>query len=133
MIEHGERVYVYRNSVRRLWSVKSATSYRIIASTPVVYLSDCEFRVSAKGRERVRREKVKNVHAGVYGHWINNWFDKPPEMWRHLWRQITYNPYENETFIWMDTGEPVLKATHAAFLAMGGVWATEYEGAVHDR
>ena len=133
MIEHGQRVYVYRNSVRRLWSVKSATTYRINASTDKEYLSDCEFRVSEKGRERVVRERVKNVHAGVDGHWVSDWFDNPPELWRHLWRQITYNPYEHKTFVYCDTGEPILKAAYVAFLGVGSVWATEYERVKNDR
>ena len=39
----------------------------VLAHASNVELSDCTFKVSESGRERVIREQQKNVHAGIVG------------------------------------------------------------------
>jgi len=47
--------------------------------------------VRVRGRERVRKEKRKNVHAFLIGY--------PADNLKIGLSKITYNPYENETFV----------------------------------
>lgn len=115
-----ERVKVYFNLHKKCWSVKSmdtgedygkvkyhATSVELFHAVP---------KVSKAGQARVRREKKKNVHAGILGRM--NWFDDRQESidyaYNHnvnnkranpKWREITYNPYKHDTFVYVDTGE----------------------------
>ena len=57
-----------------------------------VYLRGARFKVSEAGRERVRKEKRKNVHAYVYG-FIRGRQDNISLI------PLRYNPYENVGFI----------------------------------
>jgi hypothetical protein len=52
------------------------------------------------------QEKRKNVHAGVSGTRIEGM----PELGYMNKRRVTYNPYKADTFIYCDTGLPVLAA-----------------------
>ena len=68
-----------------------------------VTLIDPKFRVGKKGRERVPREKRKNVHAFVRGERVAvASFDGRSE-------RITYNPYKYKSFVSIETGKPVFK------------------------
>lgn len=64
------RVFVYYNFHRGCWSVKALDGTargRVVAHADKVTVRDAEFRVSEAGRQRVIREKKKNVHAGIVG------------------------------------------------------------------
>ena len=64
------KVFVYFNLHRKCFSVKALEGEfkgRVIAHASYVSLNDCTFKVSESGRQRVLREKRKNVHAGVVG------------------------------------------------------------------
>jgi hypothetical protein len=67
-------VYVYFQWHKKLWSVRSRKTGRVLYHAAVVLLYDCEFKVSKAGRKRVLKEKRKNVHAGIAGEldWANN-------------------------------------------------------------
>ena len=64
------KVYAYFNLHKKLWSLRgmdgSEKGY-VLAHASNVELSDCTFKVSESGRERVIREQQKNVHAGIVG------------------------------------------------------------------
>ena len=65
------RVEVYWNLHKRLFSVRALEGEnkgRVIDHAYGVRLSDATFVSQPAGRERVRREGVKNVHAFVRGH-----------------------------------------------------------------
>ena len=94
-----QRVMIYRNLTKNCWSVKCLLTNRVILHLDMVCLTNCEFRVSKKGRERVLREKKKYVHAGVYGYLYG-------ESNAASFVQVGYNPYKNETFVDKD-GNPV--------------------------
>ena len=57
-------------------------------------------KVNRKGREKVLREKRKNVHAGVRGYMGESTWDTYPE---ELFDEVTYNPYKYESFVMKDT------------------------------
>ena len=64
------KVFVYYNLNKFLWSVKSLdgpTKGRVIAHADKLLLRDITYEVSEAGRQRVLREKRKNVHAGIVG------------------------------------------------------------------
>jgi hypothetical protein len=73
-------------------------------------LENCKLRVRDKGRERVREEKRKNVHAYIQGKMSY----LQPNAWKFRQMgepvEITYNPYKHETFVQVETGEPVYEA-----------------------
>jgi hypothetical protein len=113
------KVYVYYNLHKKCWSIKAlsgSSKGRVVAHADAVELMDCEFRVSEAGRQRVIREKRKNVHAGVAGtlvamdghktkaghasdQYMADWFSprhvKVMEPFKH---QVTYNPYIMQKF-----------------------------------
>lgn len=95
----GQRVYVYFNLHCKLWSVRALDGPhkgRVIAHKRGVVLQDVTPRVSQAGRERVLRERKKNVHAGLVGYWVP--FNTP--ITEHM-VPITYNPYKYESFVYV--------------------------------
>lgn len=108
------QVFVYWNLHRKCWSVKALEGGhkgRVIAHCDKVRLVGCEFRVSEAGRQRVLREKKKNVHAGIVGRLMqaygtctrivggkltdsDYWFEPGPD-----YLPVTYNPYRGPTFV----------------------------------
>ena len=106
------KVFVYFNLHKKLWSVKSlegSLKGLVIARTPHIVLRDVQPKVSQKGRERVLREKRKNVHAGLVG-------DLTEETALTLWKlpeyrellpqnEITYNPYKSGNFYYRQEPE----------------------------
>jgi len=89
------RVFVYRNLHKNCLSVRCVKTKRVIAHVDFILLEDCKFKVSQKGRERVLKEKRKNVHAGVEG----NWIDKKTVMLTTNSRHVIYNPHKHNTFV----------------------------------
>lgn len=105
----GERVFVYRNLHRNCLSVKSLETKRVIAHVHSINLKDVTMRVTPSGQARVRREKQKNVHAGIVGYVI------PPgeaKKYKKENKWVTYDPYLNDTFVDAD-GTPVFSSNVA--------------------
>jgi len=73
-----------------------------------VELKNVSFVVGQKGRERVLREKRKNVHAVVRGELINFESKSTDGLQR-----VTYNPYKNSSFVLAATGEPIYSSLSA--------------------
>lgn len=115
------RVFVYFNLHRKIWSVRALEGEnkgRVIEHATDLCLFDCTFKVSEAGRQRVLREKCKNVHAGVVGTIV---CALPDELL--FSRRITYDPYQYESFVDFDTKAPQYKADWVRFGA-GQVHAT---------
>ena len=99
----------------------------MIAHSSMVEMSDCTFKVSEAGRQRVLAEKRKNVHAGIVGivRTIGENMDplsrtamRREANWvRHgghpAYTPITYNPYKFKTFVRRSTETPVTSARWA--------------------
>ena len=126
-----KRTKVYFNLHKKLWSMKSMDSGpdygRVKEHAEVVHLFNVVPKVSDAGRERVRREGKKNVHAGLVGsiqcfsehkkhmdyyyrYYIDNKRSAP------LWREITYNPYKHTGFVYKDDTTPFRGANEALLL-----------------
>lgn len=115
------RVEAYRNLHTGTWSVRAlegpkGVKGRVIAHAKTVCIEDPKFVVQPAGRERVRREGRKNVHAFVRGTLKYYQDDPAPNRMRLAndgWNNAFYNPYQNDTFV-NQVGEPV----HAAEVAV---------------
>ena len=100
------KVFVYFNLHKKVWSVKALSGPnkgRVIAHLDRLVLDDCTFKVSEAGRQRVLREKRKNVHAGVMGTVTH-------QDWRFVGVPVTYNPYKYSSFVNRLNEQPIHKA-----------------------
>ena len=98
------RVFVYYNLHKQVWSIKALEGPQkglVIGHSPTVLLQDAAGKVSQAGRQRVLRERRKNVHAGIVGTLVHTGTEGyfPSQ-------EVTYNPYKYETFVDKDTLEP---------------------------
>ena len=116
-------VRVYWNLHKGCWSVQNRKTGRVVRHVQACTLADVKFVVRPAGREKVRREGKKNVHAFAAGRYslMNGLasYDKGA-------RKVTYDPYVNETFVFAETGEPVTDAyvvTMATYMGKPCVWA----------
>jgi len=96
ILKSNRPVYVYKNLHKDCWSVKQHGLVKAhIPKDHSIGMWDCYFHVDVKGREKVLREKRKNVHAFVKGYLQdaeNVDTDLPAT-------EVTYNPYKYETFV----------------------------------
>jgi hypothetical protein len=114
------KVFVYFNLHKRVFSVKALEGKdkgRVIGHRTSLAIDSPTFKVSEAGRQRVIREKRKNVHAGVVG------FLTSPYDWKHEvveWAPVTYNPYVFSSFV-TKLGKPIYKAQFADMNVINGV------------
>lgn len=87
------KVRVYWNSTRKVWSIKNKNNP--VEHASVLVLRDCKFLVNESGRQRVLRNKKKDVHAYVEGVIIS----KEGLSTLPVYDEVRYNPYKNETFV----------------------------------
>jgi hypothetical protein len=95
-IDYAKPVYIYRNLHETngfKYSIKQ--NGKVVGRTNQIVLKDVKFKVNEKSRQRVVREKSKNVHAYVVGKIIPS-----IENFACLSGKVTYNPYINETFVY---------------------------------
>lgn len=114
-IELGQVVEVYRNLHNGLISIRDAKSKHVLGHCSAIALEDVTFKVSQSGRERVLREKRKNVHAVVKGRYMR--LLKP---FNNI-QLAKYNPYKYETFVNEKTGQPVYESKMVQVHATGGI------------
>ena len=113
-----KRTDIYFNLHKKKLSVRSREkeSYgRVISHEDAVLLTNCRFVVSEAGRQRVVRERKKNVHAVVRGDLIHEWGDVLAKIINKRnpldqWQVVTYNPYRYETFVTMSDQKPIHEA-----------------------
>ena len=101
------KVEVYFNLHKRVFSVRSCKTGRVVHHTKNVHIRDPQFVVREGGRQRVLRERKKNVHAFVRGimfHYHTVFFAPDTTT------EVTYNPYKHSTFVIKGTEEAVDKA-----------------------
>ena len=103
------RVQVYYNLHKKCLSVRHKG--KVIEHAQEVTLTDARFHVQQAGRERVLKQKRKNVHAYVSGKLKESfWFIQSP---KYIWtakQRVTYNPYKHKIFVDKETLEPVASA-----------------------
>jgi hypothetical protein len=98
---------IYRNLHKNLFSIQDyieeKKGYRVTDRVSMAVLNDVEFVVYQSGREKVLRERKKNVHAFV----LADSYDVRVvgRLDTNSMREIYYNPYEYNSFVYKDTGE----------------------------
>jgi hypothetical protein len=104
----GKRVMVYYNLHTHTFSVR--LNERVVLHTDYIKLENVEFRVRPGGREKVRQQQSKNVHAFVIGNIVD--YTLPGEEIPNpsTDNQATYNPYKHDSFVKKDTDDPIFKA-----------------------
>lgn len=95
-------VKVYFNFRSKLFSIQYKG--RVVGHVNRIMLKNAKFKVSEAGRQRVLKEKRKNVHAFVCGEITI--FNKPKK-----YRCVTYNPYLHKTFVYKSNLTPIRKAS----------------------
>jgi hypothetical protein len=103
-----KNVRVYRNLHKQCLSVLHRTEkgWRLWKHLEQIELMNVKFKVSQAGRERVLKEKRKNVHAFVEGEYSDIASVTPPNI-----RFVKYNPYIAGHFIDQESGEKISEST----------------------
>lgn len=105
----GKKVMIYYNLHKQTFSI----IYKglVVNHCDYVKLSDVEFRVRPGGREKVIKEKRKNVHSFVIGTLMDYCKfpceNLPSEPNSNV---VTYNPYKYDSYVMKDTEEPIYRA-----------------------
>jgi hypothetical protein len=106
------KVEVYFNLHKKLFSVRSVATGRVMFHTYEVCIDNPKFVVRKAGRDKVLRERKKNVHAFVRGD-IRYYSEiLSPRL------DLSYNPYKAGHFVNKATDEPVYTAS-CAFMQIG--------------
>ena len=91
-----KKVRIYFNLHKKLFSVQEKVngSWKVVEHVKEIYLHNVTFKVSEAGRQRVLREKRKNVHAFMLG---ERWpFIPKAFVYRD---EVSYNPYVGPNFM----------------------------------
>lgn len=105
----GDKVMVYYNLHKHTFSIQKKGI--VVLHADFVKLGDVEFRVRQGGKEKVRTEKSKNVHAFVIGTLVDfceypcDEIPKDPNK-----NIVTYDPYKYDSFVIKSTKEPIFNA-----------------------
>lgn len=93
---------VYRNLNNGKLSLRGVDVHNrlVVDHTDRVLLTNCEFKVSESGRQKVIENNRKNVHATVRGEVRE--FESTT-----LDTELTYNPFKFESFVTRDEHTPV--------------------------
>ena len=123
------KVFIYFNLHRKCFSVKAlegAKKGRVVAHVNDAVVYNPTFKVSEAGRQRVLRERKKNVHAGVVGQWFEGEFNakRCAELMEYTGRAVTYNPYRFDSFVYKNTETPINDQPRVAALHSDGVKAS---------
>jgi len=116
------KVSIYRNLHNGLISIKSASSGLVLGHAKSVDVAWADFVVNEAGRQRVLRDKQKNVHAYVKGLLLNTSGFKPYKGRSigpvygaldtiHKATVVSYNPYKAPHFVIKGTSDKVSKAS----------------------
>lgn len=109
-IDESRKVFIYKNLHKDCWSVKQDGLVKM--HTHDLSLFDCSFRVNAKGRDKVVKERRKNVHAGVSGYIDLPWDEEDVSREGQQTKLAMYNPYKYKSFVRVeDDTKPVFWAS----------------------
>lgn len=84
----GKKVRVYRNLHKQCFSVVDVSTGKVILRTKQISLSNVTFKVRENGRQKVLKDKQKNVHAFVCGTVVEDILETDG------FETVSYNPYK---------------------------------------
>lgn len=103
-MEISNQVEVYWNLNKKCFSVRDTKTNKVILHTDKINLTDAKFVVRQGGRNRVLRDKQKNVHAFVRGYIAAHKFPERA-------KAATYDPYKYDSFVDVATEQPISEAS----------------------
>lgn len=114
------KVRVYRNLTRKCLSVQTMTKkgWRVTRYVQSIYLKDATFKVSEAGRQRVLKQKRKNVHAIVEG--------QETEPFEASTSKVSYNPYTSSYFFLKDDPSKKILQSDTAKIMTTGIEVGDY-------
>lgn len=105
--DHSKPARVYWNFHRKCFSIQQ--NRLVIGHCRTVSLIDIKFTVSEAGRQRVLRDRTKNVHAYAVG-----MLRAPAESAWNI--RVEYNPYKYEHFYTLTDPEAAIHEASTAIL-----------------
>lgn len=91
------RFYIYRNLTKKCFSIKHRG--KVVGYADSILIKNPVFKVNEKGRQRVIKEKQKNVHAYVTCFESDmKVLEDTPLNTQEFSKEITYNPYYLDAF-----------------------------------
>jgi|SRR5271157_2381393 len=132
------KVFIYRNlhkegNVYSLKCMEGPMKGKVIGHAHGIYLENCQLIVSEAGRQRVLKEKRKNVHAGIVGDLVavagyqtrihiaklaKSLVQYNDENWLKTFAAgtpVTYNPFLYTSFVIKGSNTPIYKAKKITF------------------
>jgi len=110
-----KRFKIYRNLHKQTFSIQGFVpdkkGYRVTERANTMLLNDVKFKVMETGRQKVLQEKRKNVHAFITPLTYNvlqngKTLDEMKGLMKFKTaREIYYNPYKFNSFVYKDTEE----------------------------
>ena len=94
-----EKVRVYWNLHKLIWSIVSCKSGLVIDYMKYLTLLDAYFTVWESGQKRVREEGKKNVHAFAVGYIYTEGGISIKAKPNVDWDRVKYNPYTDDYFM----------------------------------
>ena len=110
LVDLSKPVEVYKNLNHDCFSVRQGGIVRF--HTKIVCLKNVTYKVSEAGRQRVLKEKRKNVHAFVVGT-ICHSDEVSKETFPFIAAWVSYNPYKNDSFYVVGDGQKIKKSQYA--------------------
>ena len=104
-----EKVRVYWNLHKDVWSVRSCKSGLVIDYKKYLTLSNGYYTIWESGQKRVREEGKKNVHAFAVGYIVD---DKNFIRICDSWDRVKYNPYTDDYFMHQGMDENQYRPDH---------------------
>ena len=98
-LQYGETVRVHKNLNTGKWSVSARIpkkGFQVVAHLDTVTIHNARPKVSLKGVQRIRTNKVRSVVARIQGTYMGTNIDTSRTTTIH------YNPYRNENFTYTD-------------------------------
>ena len=113
-LNNMQQVRVYFNLHKKVFSVQEKVngSWKVVEHTKDIFLRNVSFKVSEAGRQRVLKEKKKNVHAFIVG----ERFPFIPKSFVYR-DEVSYNPYKAGNFMVTKEDKPVDKAKYVTIIS----------------
>ena len=119
----SQKVRVYWNLHKKVYSVQDYETGKVIDHMPALSMIDVSFHVRNGGKERVRKEGRKNVHAFMVGYVS---MTRGTALVTRGAKKVTYNPYKYDSFVTVEEENPVTDAhivTAGSWDGLPSVWA----------
>lgn len=123
-LNSNKYVEVYRNLHDKDGTKKYSIRQNglVIGHSNLIFLNNAKFVVRQTGRERVIKEKRKNVHAFIKGFVVDSAMGDDRDGGKNWPIKVTYNPYRDTNFVSNFQEKPIFGAL-AVKLDSQGAWA----------